>query len=112
MLTEKGRVATDEDTSVFTECTNQFPRGKTFTEWALMGARRSIAIRKRPCGSISGLLQKHAPLISFTRASCYSWSSKIKRCFDKKISAPHFVQPPAINKEPESNTKMYVNQIM
>ena len=31
--------------------------------------------------------------------------------FDKKIrSVPHFFQPPAIDKEPESNAKMYVNQ--
>ena len=31
--------------------------------------------------------------------------------FDKKIkSVPHFLQPPAIDKEPESNAKMYVNQ--
>ena len=31
--------------------------------------------------------------------------------FDKKIrSVPHFLQPPAIDKKPESNAKMYVNQ--
>ena len=31
--------------------------------------------------------------------------------FDKKIrSVPHFLQPPAIDKEPESNAKMYLNQ--
>ena len=31
--------------------------------------------------------------------------------FDKKIrSVPYFLQPPAIDKEPESNAKMYVNQ--
>ena len=31
--------------------------------------------------------------------------------FDKKIRrVPHFLQPPEIDKEPESNAKMYVNQ--
>ena len=32
--------------------------------------------------------------------------------FDKKIrSVPHFLQPPPIDKEPESNAKMYANQM-
>ena len=30
--------------------------------------------------------------------------------FTKIRSVPHFLQPPAIDKEPESNAKMYVNQ--
>ena len=61
------------------------------------------------------ILQKRATANSFTRASSYALSSKghtsTTVCFDKKIrSAPHFLQPPSIDKEPESNAKMHVNQ--
>ena len=51
---------------------------------------------------------------SFTRASCYSWSSKgntSTTLWQKKIrSVPHFLKPPAIDNEPDSNAKMYYNQ--
>ena len=65
--------------------------------------------------SFSGLLRKRAMASPFTWASCYFWScngpgTQVLQ-FDKKIrSVPHFLQPPAIDKEPESNAKMYVNQ--
>ena len=69
-------------------------------------------------GSISGLLQKRATsratANSFTWASFCSWSSKghTSTTVWKKIrSVPHFLQPPAIDLEPESNTKMYANQM-
>ena len=64
-------------------------------------------------GSISGHLQKRATANPFTRASCSSWSSNghTSTTVRQKIrSVPHFLQPPAIDKEPESNAKMYVNQ--
>ena len=64
-------------------------------------------------GSISGLLRKRATASPFTRASCYSWSSNghtSTTVWQKIRSVPHFLQPPAIDKEPESNAKMYVNQ--
>ena len=64
-------------------------------------------------GSISGLLRKRATASPFTRASCYSWNSNghtSTTVWQKIRSVPHFLQPPAIDKEPESNAKMYVNQ--
>ena len=64
-------------------------------------------------GSISGLLRKRATANPFTRASCYSWSSKENTSttvWQIIRSVPHFLQPPAIDKEPESKAKMYVNQ--
>ena len=64
-------------------------------------------------GSISGLLGKRATANPFTRASCYSWSSNghtSSTVWQNIRSVPLFLQPPAIDKEPESNAKMYVNQ--
>ena len=64
-------------------------------------------------GSISGLLRKRATASPYTRASCYSWSSNgltSTTVWQKIRSVPYFLQPPAIDKEPESNAKMYVNQ--
>ena len=64
-------------------------------------------------GSISGLLRKRATANPSTRASCYSWRSKgntSTTVWQKIRRAPHFLQPPAIDKEPESNAKLYVNQ--
>ena len=64
-------------------------------------------------GSISGLLRKRATANPFTRASCSSWSSNghtSTTVWQKIRSVPHFLQPPAIDKGPESNAKMYVNQ--
>ena len=72
-----------------------------------------IAMRSLPYGSISGLLRKRATANPFTRASCYSWSSNWRTsttCWQKLRSVPHFLQPPAIDKERESNAKKYVNQ--
>ena len=63
--------------------------------------------------SISGLLRKHAMASPFIRASCYFWSSNghtSTTVWQKIRSVPHFLQLPAIDKEPESNAKMYVNQ--
>ena len=70
-------------------------------------------MRWLPDGSISGLLRKRATANPFTRASCSSWSSNrhtSTTVWQKMRSVPHFLQPPAIDKEPESNAKMYVNQ--
>ena len=65
-------------------------------------------------GSISGLLRKRATANPFTQASCYSWSSKgntSTTVWQKKFrSVQHFLKPPAIDKQPEANAKMYVNQ--
>ena len=64
-------------------------------------------------GLISGLLRLRATASPFTRASCCSWSSNghTSTTVGQKIRiVPHFLQPPAIDKEPESNAKMYVNQ--
>ena len=64
-------------------------------------------------GSISGLLRKPAMANPFTRASCYSWSSNghtSTAVLQKIISVPHFLQPPAIDKELELNAKVYINQ--
>ena len=72
-----------------------------------------IAMRSLPDGSISGLLRKRATANPFTRSYCYSWSSyehTSTTVWQKIRSVPHFLQPPAIDKEPESNAKMYVNQ--
>ena len=65
-------------------------------------------------GSISGLLRKHATASPFTRASCYSWSCNAyghtsTTVWLKIRSVPQLFQPPAIDKEPESDAKMYVN---
>ena len=63
---------------------------------------------------ISVLLQKHATGNSFTRASYYSRSSKghtSTTVWQKISSVPVFLQPAAIDKEPESNAKMYANQM-
>ena len=60
-----------------------------------------------------GSFAKHATASPFNRASCYSWSSNghtSTTVWQKIRSVPHFLQPPAIDKEPESNAKMYVNQ--
>ena len=54
-------------------------------------------------GSISGCLPKHATANPFTRASCYSWSSKedtSTAVWQKTRTVPHFLQPPAIDKSP------------
>ena len=66
-----------------------------------------------PDGSLSCLLRKRATASPFTLASCYSWSSNehtSTTVWQKSRSVPHFLQPPAINKEPESDEKIYVNQ--
>ena len=64
-------------------------------------------------GSISGLLRKRAMASPYIQASCFSWSSNghtSTTVWQKIRSVPYFLQPPAIDKEPESNAKMYVNQ--
>ena len=64
-------------------------------------------------GSISGLFRKRSTASPFIQASCYSWSSNghASTTVSQKLrSVPHFLQPPAIDKEPESIAKMYVNQ--
>ena len=60
-----------------------------------------------------GSLRKRATANHLTRTSCHSWSSKgntSTTVWQKIRSVPPFLQPPAIDKEPESNAKMYVNQ--
>ena len=64
-------------------------------------------------GSISGLLRKRATANPFTRVSCYFWSSKgnsSTTVWQRIRSVPHFLQPPAIDVEPESNAKMCLNE--
>ena len=66
------------------------------------------AIRSLPDGSTVGLLRKHATANPFTRASCYSLSSKGTRVlqFDKKtLERTTLPSPPAIDKEPRVKRK-------
>ena len=61
----------------------------------------------------SGSFAKACHGESFTRASCSSWNSNghtSTTVWQKIRSVPHFLQPPAIDKKPESKRKMYVNQ--
>ena len=65
-------------------------------------------------GAFSGVLRKLGTANSFTRASCHSWSREGQTSttvFQKIRSVPHFLQPPAIDREPDSNAKMYANQM-
>ena len=114
MLAKKGRLGTDEDALVLRlmslNVQANFPEQRHAQAGPLSG---HIAMRRLPDGSISGLLRKRATANPFTRASCSSWSSNghtSTTVWQKIRSVPHFLQPPAIDKEPESNAKMYVNQ--
>ena len=67
-----------------------------------------IAMRSLPDGLFSGLFRKRATANPFTWATCYSWSSKgntSTTVWQKIRSVLHFLQPPAIDKEPQSNAK-------
>ena len=95
-----------------TERASTLSRAKTCAGWA-PHCPGYIAMRSLPYGLISGLLRKRATANPFTRASSYSLNSNwytSTTCWQKVSSAPHFLQPPAIDKEPKSNAKMYVNQ--
>ena len=111
MLAKKWRLGTDEDALVLIlNVQANFPEQRRAQAGPLSG---HIAMRSLPDGSISGLLRKRATANPFTRTSCSSWSSNghTSTTVRQKIrSVPHFLQPPAIDKEPESNAKMYVNQ--
>ena len=111
MLAEKWRLGTDEDALVLRlNVQANFPEQRRAQAGPLSG---HIAMRSLPDGSTSGLLQKRATPNPFTQASCYSWSNNghtSTTVWKKTRSVPHFLQPPAICKEPESNAKMYVNQ--
>ena len=74
MLAKKWRLNTDENALVLRlNVQANFPEQRRAQDRPLIGY---MAIRSLPDGSISGLLQKPAIANSFTRASCYSWSSK------------------------------------
>ena len=111
MLAKKWRLGTDEDALVLRlNVQANFPEQRRAQAGPLGG---HIAMRSLPDWSISGLLRKRATANSFTRASCSSWSSNghtSTTVWQKIRSVPHFLQPPAIDKEPESNAKKYVNQ--
>ena len=111
LLAKKWRLGTDEDALVLRlNVQANFPEQRRVQAGPLTGY---IAMRSLPDGSISCLLRMRATANPFTRASCYSWSSKgntSTTVWQKIRSVPHFLQPPAIDKEPESNAKMYVNQ--
>ena len=113
MLAKKWRLCTDEDALVLRlNVQANFPEQRRAQAGPLMLSGH-IAMRSLPDGSISGLLRKRATANPFTRASCSSWSSNghtSSTVWQKIRSVPHFLQPPAIDKEPESNEKMYVNQ--
>ena len=112
MLAKKRRFSTDEDAirvlrlkPVLVKVQANSPEQKRAQAGPLSSDK---AIRSLPEGSFSGLFRRRATANPFTRASCYSWSSKGHTIltFDRKIrSIPHFLQPPAIDKEPESNPK-------
>ena len=111
MLAKKWRLGIDEDALVLRlNVQANFPEQRRAQAGPLSG---HIAMRSLPDGSISDLLRKRATANPFTRASCSSWSSNrhtSTTVWQKIRSVPHFLQPPAIDKEPESNAKMYVNQ--
>ena len=111
MLAKKWRLGTDRDALVLRlNVQANFPEQRRAQAGPLRG---HIAMRSLPDGSISGLLWKRATANPFARASCSSWSSNghtSTTVWQKIRSVPHFLQPPAIDKEPESNAKMYVNQ--
>ena len=110
-LAKKWRLGTDEDVLVLRlNLQANFPEQRRAQAGPLSG---HIAMRSLPDGSFSGLLRKSATANPFTQASCSSWSSNghtSTTVWQKSRSVPHFLQPPAIDKEPESNAKMYVNQ--
>ena len=72
-----------------------------------------IAMCSLPDGSISGLCEsvpRRIFLLGLLVISGAATGTQVLH-FAKKIrSVPHFLQPPAIDKEPESNAKMCVNQ--
>ena len=111
MLAKKWRPGTDEDALVFRlNMQANFPEQRRVQAGPLTGY---TAMRNLPDGSILGLLRKRATANPFIRASCYNWSSNghTSAPVRQKIrSVPHFLQSPAIDKEPESIAKMYVNQ--
>ena len=110
MPAKKWRLSTDKDALVLRlNVLANFPEQRRAQAVSLIGC---FAIRSQPDGS--GLLQKRVTASSFTRASCYSWSSKGHTSttdWQNIRSVPHFLQPPAIDKEHESKAKMYVNQM-
>ena len=112
MLAKKGRLSTDEDALVLRlNVQANFPEQRRAPAWPLTDYR---TFRSQPHGSISGPLRKRDTANSFTWASCHSWSSKAHtstRVWQKIRSIWHFLAPPAIDKEPESNAKMYANQM-
>ena len=118
MLTEKWRLAREEDTLVLAQRTSKLFRAKPGARWAPHTGY--FVIRSLPDGHglFLGLSGKRAMASSFTQASCYSWSSKglastpvwQKIRTSHPISALHFLQPPVIGKEHESNANMYANQ--
>ena len=111
MLAKKWRLCTDEDALVLKlNVQANFPEQRRAQAGPLSG---HIDMRSLPDGSILGLLRKRATANLFTRASCSSRSSNghtSTTVWQKIRSVPLFLQPPAIDKEPESNAKMYVNQ--
>ena len=95
-----------------TERAGQLSRAKKCAGWAPQWPN-SLSTLPDIDGSLSGLLRKRATASPFTLASCYSWSSNehtSTTVWQKIRSVPHFLQPPAINKKPEWDEKMYVNQ--
>ena len=104
MLAKKWRLGTDEDALVLgLNVQANFPEQRRAQAGPLSG---HIAMRSLPVGSISGLFRKRATANPFTRASCSSWSSNghtRTTVWQKIRSVPHFLQPPAIDKQPESN---------
>ena len=112
MLAKTWRLGTDVDALVLRlNVQANFPEQRRAQAGPLSG--HIAAMRSLPDGSISGLLRKRATANPFTRASCYSWRSNghtSTTVWQKIRSVPDFFQPPAIDKEPESNAKMYVNQ--
>ena len=111
MLAKKWRLGADEDALVLRlNVQANFTEQKRAQAGPLSG---HITMRSLPDGSILGLLRKRATANPFTRASSSSWSSNEHTgttVWQKIRIVPHFLQPPAIDKEPESNPKMYVNQ--
>ena len=111
MLAKKWRLGTDEDALVLRlNAQANFPEKRRAQAGPLTGYR---AMRSMPDGSILGPLRKRATANLYAQASSYSWSSNghtSTTVWQKIRSVPHFLQPPEMDKEPNSNAKMYVNQ--
>ena len=112
MLAKKWRLCTDEEALVLqTQRAGQLSRAKTCAGWAPQWPHsHAQSARCINFGSFAKACHGKSFYSGFLFFPGAATGTQVLQ-FDKKIrSVPHFLQPPAIDKEPESNAKMYVNQ--